>query len=154
MSQNPCRSMHVVIFSPRPSSQSSTRPVNCLKRSFINSLAWPTTVRIRSLTKKKTRGRKTELYLFCSENTTSPRSPYNSPLFGCKDDKLTLFWDGLIFHFSLPVTTKSCQSVCLTGNFRSEWYLKEDKYSKPWDHIKKKKTLKHNNWSLDRIQSI
>lgn len=50
MSQNPCKSLHVVIFSPRPSSQSSTRPLNCLKRSFISSLAWPTAVRIRSLT--------------------------------------------------------------------------------------------------------
>lgn len=50
MSQNPCRSVHVVIFSPRPRSQSSTRPVNCLKRSFISSLAWPMAVRMPSLT--------------------------------------------------------------------------------------------------------
>lgn len=40
----------MVIFSPRPSSQSSTRPLNWLKRSFINSRAWPTAVRMRSLT--------------------------------------------------------------------------------------------------------
>lgn len=50
MSQKPCRSVQVVTFSPRLSSQSSTRPLNCLKRSFISSLAWPTAVRIRSLT--------------------------------------------------------------------------------------------------------
>lgn len=50
MSQKPCRSVQVVIFSPRPKSQSSTRPLNWPKRSFINSLAWPTAVRIWSRT--------------------------------------------------------------------------------------------------------
>lgn len=52
MSQNPCKSVHVVIFSPLANSQSSTSPLNCLKRSFINSLAWPTAVRIWSLTEQ------------------------------------------------------------------------------------------------------
>lgn len=52
MSQNPCKSVHVVTFSPLENSQSSTSPLNCLKRSFINSLAWPTAVRMRSLTEQ------------------------------------------------------------------------------------------------------
>lgn len=104
MSQNPCKSVHVVIFSPLANSQSSTSPLNCLKRSFISSLAWPTAVRIRSLT---------EHTAFCEGMSLQPRLGNAHRWKG----ELTLFRNGLVLHFSLPVDTQARQPVCLTGNF-------------------------------------
>lgn len=107
MSQNPCKSVHVVIFSPLANSQSSTSPLNCLKRSFINSRAWPTAVRIRSLTKQTG---------FCEGVFFQP--PLGNAQ-RCKGE-LTFFGNGLVFYFSLPVVTQARQPVCLTGDFCSE----------------------------------
>lgn len=107
MSQNPCKSVHVVIFSPLANSQSSTSPPNCLKRSFINSRAWPTTVRIRSLT----------------EQTGFSEGMSFQPQLGNAHrwkGELTLFRNGLVFYSSLPVATQARQPVCLPGNFCSE----------------------------------
>lgn len=104
MSQNPCRSVQVVTFSPLANSQSSTSPLNCLKRSFIKSRAWPTAVRIRSLTKHTG---------FCQG------ADWLGNARGCEGE-LTLFWDGLVFHFSLPVDAQVRQPVGLAGYFRPE----------------------------------
>lgn len=107
MSQNPCKSVHVVIFSPLANSQSSTSPLNCLKRSFISSLAWPTAVRIRSLTGQTG---------FCEGMSLQPQLGSAHRWKG----ELTLFRNGVVLHFSLPVDTQARQPVCLTGNFCSK----------------------------------
>lgn len=76
-------------------------------------------VRIRSLT-KQTREKDTELHLLGLGNAIFPQLG-KQPLFILDmEDKPTLFWDGLILYFSLPVDTQSCESVRPIGNFRSE----------------------------------
>lgn len=107
MSQNPCRSVHVVTFSPLANSQSSTSPLNCLKRSFISSLAWPTAVRIRSLTEQTG---------FCEGMSLQPQLGSAHRWTG----ELTLFRNGVVLYFSLPADTQARQLVCLTGNFCSK----------------------------------
>lgn len=107
MSQNPCKSVHVVIFSPLANSQSSTRPLNCLKRSFISSLAWPTAVRMPSLTEQTS---------FCERLSFRPQLANAHR----RKRELTLFRNGLVFYSTLPVDTLARQPVCLGGNFCSE----------------------------------
>lgn len=119
MSQNPCRSVQVVIFSPLPSSQSSTRPLNWWKRSFISSRAWPMAVRIRSLTKDTRTRRILNYCAIRNEKLCTPLHPGRQSAF-CRKGTLTLFWDGIILHFRLPVSTQNRQSVGLLGHFWSK----------------------------------
>lgn len=77
----------------------------------------------------------TDMVMFPELRSPPPFIALNWTYSGWWDDKLTLFWDGLILHFRLPDYTKTRQSIRLIGNFRSEWYTNKkliEKLSMEW----------------------